>query len=265
MCGDLNATTTFTPSVPNLEMPLILPGHYCACGLTQADLLGFIEQRKSTKESKDVKSGNENNFERENIDVNFVNSSNSPHVSEDSSGINDSISMHDFAGYPPSYDMWMPCTFFSRDPWDLQQYEHCIIPTHNAHVKEDSATQLDPDSDRTSTSATATTVGVPYVYRPPEIQRRLFLIHSTTNVDRLTLKSKIYASMANVYGKDMVALVMPRTFNLAKAEDKAMFKSICVADPRAVFIMKDENLHRQLGLNLASGRFVELSLILSNS
>lgn len=168
MCGDHNASSTFTVDVSNPEVPIIVHGDKCRC----PRISGTV-----------------------------------PEHWKDS----------------PMFDMWIPCSYARNDPDHLAKFEPCKF-LENSPKKH-----------------------------PEEV--RIHMLHTTTEVDRLSLKTKMYDSLWHVFGPQEAALVMPRTYFLKDANDYEELRAAATADPSRhnTYIFKDENLHRQLGINIMTG------------
>ena len=87
---------------------------------------------------------------------------------------------------------------------------------------------------------------------------RSSMLHSTVEVDRLTLKNKLWSTLLHYYGSAVAGLIMPPSYHWESAEERMELYSLCsdivAADgnKRHVFIMKDPNAHRQQGIQLGS-------------
>ena len=126
------------------------------------------------------------------------------------------------------FDMWIPCNFLEEEPQQLLQGTDC-------------AKQVD--------------------LQQHSHQTRVFLLHSTTYVDRLTLKNKLWQSLKQYYGVERAALIMPRAYNLEDdPEDLASFQKACsdIVNNRMgrylIFIMKNAYQHQQKGISLSSAQ-----------
>lgn len=164
MCGEFNASSSFTVDVPNLELPEILDGKSCKC--------------------------DDNN--------------------------------------EPAYDLWIPCNFVEDEPSAIFQHTDC--------VKQSAAPRHEDDT-------------------------RLLLLHTTTSVDRLSLKNKMWESLKNLFGLDKASMIMPRAYWLEHgAQDLLDFREHCrdiVASGKGrelVFIMKNAYQHQQKGISMSSAQ-----------
>jgi hypothetical protein len=87
---------------------------------------------------------------------------------------------------------------------------------------------------------------------------RISMLHSTVEVDRLTLKNKLWSTLLHYYGSAVAGLIMPPSYHWESAEERMELYALCsdivAADgnKRHVFIMKDPNAHRQQGIQLGS-------------
>jgi hypothetical protein len=129
------------------------------------------------------------------------------------------------SGMANVFDLYMGCNWDTRDPPNLDAVIDC-----------------DALSD----------------YKFQE-ETRLFLLHATTHIDKLSMKHKIYAAMYNVYGQDIVELVMPVNFNfIDNPSGIQKFLRFCdqlIAEGKAekqFIILKDVLQHRQHGIDLTS-------------
>lgn len=122
------------------------------------------------------------------------------------------------------YDMYMPCQFSFEDAPVLVQTENCADENVVGGRNFD--------------------------------QVRLFLLHTTNLVDMLSMKNKMWSAVIHVYGRDDGSLIMPESFILTQPNEFQLFRTLCQriqASGRSrhnVFIMKDVQQHRQMGITL---------------
>lgn len=138
-------------------------------------------------------------------------------------------------------DFWIPCTYGVHDPGNLLHGYNC-----NESNLEHGIYAADS-----------------YLESPYENEFRVLFIHSTVQVDRLSMKSKMWESLKRVYGEKSAAYIMPQSFHsVHSTEEWQALWDLCHKivesgmNEKQVFVMKDESLHQQKGITISTAQSI---------